>query len=172
MRHFYFCLILYPLLRIDLKENGVFANDHAHLVLPYNANLPDSSRYNGLAAVDNKIFGIPASASQIFVYDPNANQPLRYLEETLNKFPQSGVFGGSLLAFGYLLLRFLTSSSNVTVSSIIIYILVCINSGRIISFFYEGFLTFTLYSWFIELSLLIFVWFAHKNRKNKIDYYL
>ena len=30
------------------------------------------------------------------------------------------VFGGSLLAFGYLLLRFLTSSSNVTVSSIII----------------------------------------------------
>ena len=82
------------------------------------------------------------------------------------------VFGGSLLAFGYLLLRFLTSSSTVTVSSIIIYILVCINSGRIISFFYEGFLSFTLYSWFIELSLLIFVWFAHKNRKNKIDYYL
>ena len=82
------------------------------------------------------------------------------------------VFGGSLLAFGYLLLRFLTSSSNVTVSSIIIYFLVCINLGRVVSFFYEGFLTFTFYSWLLELSLLVLIWFAHKNRKNKIDYYL
>ena len=82
------------------------------------------------------------------------------------------VFGGSLLAFGYMLLRFLTSSSNVTISSIIIYILICINFGRVLSFFYEGFLTFTFYSWLLELSLLILVWFAHKNRKNKIDYYL
>ena len=82
------------------------------------------------------------------------------------------VFGGSLLAFGYMLVRFLSSSSNVTVSSIIIYILICINFGRIVSFFYEGFLTFTFYSWLAELSLLILVWFAHKNRKNKIDYYL
>ena len=82
------------------------------------------------------------------------------------------VFGGSLLAFSYMLLRFLSSSSNVTVSSIIIYILICINFGRIVSFFYEGFLTFTFYSWLAELSLLILVWFAHKNRKNKIDYYL
>jgi len=95
---------------------------------------------------------------------------------TINNLETAGelraVFGGSLLAFGYLLLRFLTSSSNVTVSSVIIYILVCINIGRIVSLFYEGYLTFTFYSWMLELCLLILVWFAHKNRKNKIDYYL
>ena len=36
------------------------------------------------------------------------------------------VFGGSLVAFGYLLIRFLSSSSNVTVSSVLIYIVICI----------------------------------------------
>ena len=82
------------------------------------------------------------------------------------------VFGGSLVAFGYLLIRFLSSSSNVTVSSVLIYIVMCINFGRFISLFYEGFLSFTLISWAAELLLLILLWIAHKNRKNKIDYYL
>ena len=81
------------------------------------------------------------------------------------------VLGGSLVAFGYLLLRFLSSSSNVTVSSILIYILVCINGGRFISLFYEGFIPFSLYSWLFEFSLLVLIWYAHKNRKYKIDYY-
>ncbi len=82
------------------------------------------------------------------------------------------VFGGSLVAFGYLLIRFLSSSSNVTVSSVLIYIVMCINFGRFISLFYEGFLSFTLISWAAELLLLILLWIAHKNRKNKIDYYM
>ena len=82
------------------------------------------------------------------------------------------VFGGSLVAFGYLLIRFLSSSSNVTVSSLLIYIVMCINFGRFISLFYEGFLSFTLISWAAELLLLILLWIAHKNRKNKIDYYM
>ena len=82
------------------------------------------------------------------------------------------VFGGSLVAFGYLLIRFLSSSSNVTVSSVLIYIVICINFGRFISLFYEGFLSFTLISWAAELLLLILLWIAHKNRKNKIDYYM
>ena len=82
------------------------------------------------------------------------------------------VFGGSLVAFGYLLIRFLSSSSNVTVSLVLIYIVICINFGRFISLFYEGFLSFTLISWAAELLLLILLWIAHKNRKNKIDYYM
>ena len=82
------------------------------------------------------------------------------------------VFGGSLVAFGYLLIRFLSSSSNVTVSSVLIYIVIFINFGRFISLFYEGFLSFTLISWAAEFLLLILLWIAHKNRKNKIDYYM
>ena len=82
------------------------------------------------------------------------------------------VFGGSLVAFGYLLIRFLSSSSNVTVSLVLIYIVICINFGRFISLFYEGFLSFTLISWAAEFLLLILLWIDHKNRKNKIDYYM
>ena len=82
------------------------------------------------------------------------------------------VFGGSLVAFGYLLIRFLSSSSNVTVSLVLIYIVICINFGRFISLFYEGFLSFTLISWAAEFLLLILLSIAHKNRKNKIDYYM
>ena len=90
--------------------------------------------------------------------------------ETASEF--RSLFAGSFIAYAYLLMRYAFSYNPISIALIVAYIMGFIAIGRIVSFFYEGFLTFTFYSWFLELSLLVLVWFAHKNRKNKIDYYL
>ena len=66
----------FKLLRIDLTEQGTdyFPDPNNYLHLPASGLASSSAKYGGVASFDGRIYGIPAQANKVFVYDPNADR--------------------------------------------------------------------------------------------------
>jgi len=89
--------------------------------------------------------------------------------ETASEF--RSLFAGSFIAYAYLLIRFTYSYNPISIAVSIAYILGFIAMGRIVSFFYEGFNSFSLFVFFGEVFLIFVLIMAHRKRKNEIPYF-
>ena len=89
--------------------------------------------------------------------------------ETASEF--RSLFAGSFIAYGYLLLRFTFSFNPISIAQTLAYIMSFIALGRLVSFYYEGLNSFSLFVFFGEVFLVIVLIIAHRKRKNEIPYF-
>ena len=78
----------------------------------------------------------------------------------------SGVF----VASGYVLIRFLFSSSKVQLGTVLIYLCSFMLLGKACGLYYEGFLFHDLVSTGLGFLTLIGLIIVHKHRKNLLNY--
>ncbi len=78
----------------------------------------------------------------------------------------SGVF----VASGYVLIRFIFSSSKVQLGTVLIYLCSCMLIGKICGLYYEGFLFHDLVATGLGALTLIGLIIIHKHRKNLLNY--
>ena len=89
--------------------------------------------------------------------------------ETASEF--RSLFAGSFIAYAYFLVRFTFSYNSLSLAVVIAYIMGFIALGRLVSFYYEGFNTFSLSVFLGEIFLIIVLLMAHRKRKNEIPYF-
>jgi len=78
----------------------------------------------------------------------------------------SGVF----VASGYILVRFIFSSSKVQLGTVLIYLCAFMLIGKICGLIYEGFHTHDIIAIILGLFVLIGLVVVHKHRKNLLNY--
>tara|TARA_B100000482_G_scaffold127735_1_gene92729 strand:+ start:266 stop:664 length:399 start_codon:yes stop_codon:yes gene_type:complete len=78
----------------------------------------------------------------------------------------SGVF----VASGYILIRFIFSSSKVQLGTVLIYLCIFMLLGKFCGLFYEGFLTHDIIATTLGVLLLICLLVVHRQRKNELNY--
>ncbi|MDB9813359.1 DUF4345 family protein [Gammaproteobacteria bacterium] len=81
------------------------------------------------------------------------------------------LFGGSFIAYAYLLVRFTYSYNPISIAQTLAYIMGFIALGRLVSFLYEDITYFGLFVFFGEVFLMTILIMAHKKRKNEIPYF-
>ena len=89
--------------------------------------------------------------------------------ETSSEF--RSLFAGSFIAYGYLLVRFTFSFNPISIAQTLAYIMSFIAFGRLVSFYYEGLNSFSLFVFFGEIFLVMVLIMAHRKRKNEIPYF-
>ena len=78
----------------------------------------------------------------------------------------SGVF----VASGYILIRFIFSSSKVQLGTVLIYLCIFMLLGKFCGLFYEGFHTHDIIATIFGVLLLICLLVVHRQRKNELNY--
>ena len=78
----------------------------------------------------------------------------------------SGVF----VASGYVLIRFIFSSSKVQLGTVLIYISSFMLLGKFMGLYYEGFARHDIINSIIGIFLIIGLTVIHKHRKNLLNY--
>ena len=78
----------------------------------------------------------------------------------------SGVF----VASGYILIRFIFSSSKVQLGTVLIYLCIFMLIGKLCGFFYEGYQQHDLIAFVLGIFTLIGLYVIHKHRKNLLNY--
>ena len=78
----------------------------------------------------------------------------------------SGVF----VASGYILIRFIFSSSKVQLGTVLIYLCIFMLLGKFCGLFYEGFLTHDIIATTLGVLLLICLLVVHRQRKDELNY--
>ena len=78
----------------------------------------------------------------------------------------SGVF----VASGYILIRFIFSSSKVQLGTVLIYLVVFMLIGKISAFFFEGFLMHDIIAFILGFITLIGLLYVRRQRKNLFSY--
>ncbi len=78
----------------------------------------------------------------------------------------SGVF----VASGYILIRFIFSSSKVQLGTVLIYLCIFMLLGKCCGLFYEGFHTHDIIATIFGVLLLICLLVVHRQRKNELNY--
>ena len=81
-------------------------------------------------------------------------------------------YGGFVTAVGYLVMRFLYSSSKVQVGTVVLYIISVMMISKIFSFIYDGYTTFAVISFFMGVVFALCLYALQKSRKNQLDYSL
>ena len=89
--------------------------------------------------------------------------------ETASEF--RSLFAGSFIAYAYLLIRYAFSFNSISIAQTIAYIMSLVAFGRLVSFFYEGLNSFSLFVFCGEVFLVIVLIMAHRKRKNEIPYF-
>ena len=78
----------------------------------------------------------------------------------------SGVF----VASGYILIRFIFSSSKVQLGTVLIYLVAFMLVGKFSGFLYDGFLRHDVIAFSMGLVTLIALFGIHRHRKNLLNY--
>ena len=78
----------------------------------------------------------------------------------------SGVF----VASGYILIRFIFSSSKVQLGTVLIYLCIFMLLGKFCGLFYEGFHTNDIIATIFGVLLLICLLLVHRQRKDELNY--
>ena len=78
----------------------------------------------------------------------------------------SGVF----VASGYILIRFIFSSSKVQLGTVLIYLCIFMLLGKFCGLYYEGFHTHDIIATIFGVLLLICLLLVHRQRKNELNY--
>ena len=78
----------------------------------------------------------------------------------------SGVF----VASGYILIRFIFSSSKVQLGTVLIYLCIFMLIGKFCGLFYEGFHTHDIIATIFGVLLLICLLVVHRQRKDELNY--
>jgi hypothetical protein len=81
-------------------------------------------------------------------------------------------YAGFVAAVGYLVMRFLYSSSKVQVGTVVLYIVFVMMISKIFSFIYDGYTTIAVISFFMGVVFAIGLYAVQKARKNQLDYNL
>ena len=81
------------------------------------------------------------------------------------------LFGGSFIAYAYLLVRFTYSYNPISIAQTLAYIMGFIAMGRLVSFAYDDVTNFGLFVFLGEVFLMAILIMAHKKRKNEISYF-
>ena len=81
------------------------------------------------------------------------------------------LFGGSFIAYAYLLVRFTYSYNPISIAQTLAYIMGFIAMGRLVSFAYDDVTDFGLFVFLGEVFLMAILIMAHKKRKNEIPYF-
>jgi len=79
-------------------------------------------------------------------------------------------YAGFVAAVGYLVMRFLYSSSKVQVGTVVLYIVFVMMISKIFSFIYDGYTTIAVISFFMGVVFAIGLYAVQKARKNQLDY--
>ena len=77
---------------------------------------------------------------------------------------------GIFVAGGYIMVRFIFSSSRVQLGTVLIYMVFCMLVGKLSGMFYEGLFQYDLIAFFIGLLTLIALTSLYRQRKNQINY--
>ena len=78
----------------------------------------------------------------------------------------SGVF----VASGYILIRFIFSSSKVQLGTVLIYLCAFMLLGKACGLYYEGFLFHDVIATILGILTLIGLTIVHRHRKNLLNY--
>ena len=77
---------------------------------------------------------------------------------------------GGFVASGYILIRFIFSSSKVQLGTVLIYLCIFMLLGKFCGLSYEGFHTHDIIATIFGVLLLICLLVVHRERKNELNY--
>ena len=110
-------------------------------------------------------------ASLITIILPNINNFMMPIEiDNMDLAIMMRTYAGFFLACGYLIIRFVYSSSKVQIGSMLLYIFGCMILARIFSLFYDGTNEYSLLTLSLGFILFCALYLVQRARKNQISY--
>tara|TARA_B100001121_G_C18493471_1_gene528469 strand:- start:97 stop:498 length:402 start_codon:yes stop_codon:yes gene_type:complete len=117
--------------------------------------------------------GIMIISGLVTVLSPNINNiflPIEIDPSSTAIATLMRTYAGFFIAFGYLTIRFVYSSSKVQIGSILLSIMGSMILARSISLIYDGVTQYALITLGMAVILFLALYVVQKNRKNQISY--